>query len=404
MIVDLDYSFIRIRDNFNDAIDTNYSPAADLGYAGYAIQLKPDEPIVQISNSPVNITLQTFEVHILNLCQEALEDVTQNFFITPFTDTNGISQIVWEWLNTSEYYGQVVVLRFTDTGSGDFYYTNPFLTTDINSDLTTRFDYRSSDFHYGTQYDRAGNNLEGTIFYQSIRLKAYYNNKVNDSERQEYHQISTDVTISARNIKKWKERYILDAWDDFTIERLEILVTNDEVYLDTVRSFSSDPIDFVEREGDSDMSEKEFLSNKDYTQTFIFDFQIWGGLSTIIFDPLGSYITGTTFSEYSMTFETTVELTGTGQVDVFNIVGDVLLVSYPSASFTVVGGTKVVVSAAATAGENPADGDYYVNVSAGFVTTLGVTNEAITDNTTWAFNLAVADYASADFNAADYLT
>ncbi|MCP4984850.1 MAG: hypothetical protein GY928_01935 [Colwellia sp.] len=403
MIVDLDYSFIRLRDNFEDAIDTNYSPAADIGYAGFGIQLMPSEPILQISNSPTNISLETFNVHIINLCQEVLEDVTSAFFITPFTDTNGISQITWEWINESEYYNQVVVLRFTDTGSGSFYYTNPFLTTASNNEPTVRFDYRSAEFHYGTQYDRAGNNLDGTIFYQSIRLKAYYNNKVNESERQEYHQISTNVTISARNIKKWKERYLLDSWDDFTIERLETLVTNDEVYVDTVRSFSSDPIEFTEREGDSDMSEKECLLNKDYTQTYTFDFQIWDGLNTVTYDPFGSYATGTTFSEYSMTFQTAVTLTGTGQVDVYNS-SDVLLVSYPSASFSVVGGVKVVVDATGTDGEDPTDDSYYCNVSAGFVTTLGVDNEAITDKTTWAFELQGGDYAGADFNSTDYLT
>lgn len=404
MIIDQDFSFIRLRNNFDDATDTNFSPATTLSYAGYAIQLLPGEPILQITNSPVNINLLSFEVHIIDTCQNVLEEVTENFFITPFVDSNGITQIVWEWVNDSEYFSRVVILRFTDLGSGDFFYTNPFLTSATDNGLTVRFDYRNIGFHEGTQYDRAGNSLQGTGFYQSIRLKAYYNNKDNQSERNEYHQISTNVTISARNIRKIKENYILDAWDDFTISRLEILVTSSENYLDTVRGFSSDPIDFVEREVDSDMSEKEFLISKDFTQIFNFAFQIFPGLATITFAPQGSFITGTTFSEYSLTFQTTVQLTGSGQVDVFNIVGDVLLVSYPSASFTVVGGTKVVVDATATAGENPADGTYYVNVSAGFVQTLGINNEAITDTSTWTFNLAVADYAIADFNATDYLT
>ena len=410
MISDLDFSFIRIRDNFADATDTNYSPATELSYAGYAIQLIPGETILQISNSPVNISLTSFEVHLIDSCENVLEDVSENFFITPFVDSNGITQVIWEWINDSEYPNKIVILRFTDLGSGDFYYTNPFLTTTNDSDLTSRFDYRSDDEHEGTQYGVAGNNLQGTGFYQSIRLKAYYNNKVNESERNEYHQISTNITISARNIKKIKQRYLLDAWDDFSIERLETLVTNDEVYLmdetanTSIRSFNSDPIDFVERELDSDMSEKEVLFSKDFTQTFTFNQQIYSGVSDIIFAPIGSFVTGATIVEYSMTLTTTVTLSGTGTVQVFNSSTDVLLVSYDNSDFAVIGDFKMRALAAATAGENPADATYYVNVTAGFFTTLGLSNDAITDKTTWTFTFAPADYLAADFNASDYLT
>ncbi len=403
MIIDTDYSFIRIRDNFADATDTGFSPATTLSYAGYGIQLLPDETILQISNSPTNITLTTFEVHLIDSCENVLSDVTENFFITPFTDSNGISQIVWEWVNQSEFHGSIVILRFTDLGSGDFYYTNPFLTTADDSDLTVRFDYRSADFHYGTQYDRAGDSIQDTGFYQSIRLKAYYNNKINESERNEYHQISTDITISARNIRKIKDRYLLDGWDDFTIERLEILVTNDEVFLDDVRSYSSDPIDFAEREADSDMSEKEVVFSKDTTQLFTFEFQIFTGIDSIVFDPTGSFVTGATIVEYSMTLTTTAVLSGTGTVKVFDST-DTLLVTYDNSDFAVIGDVKMRALASATAGENPADESYYVNVTAGFFTTLGVPNDAITDKTTWTFTFAPADYAVADFNTADYLT
>ncbi|MGR3218457.1 MAG: hypothetical protein ACUZ8H_01385 [Candidatus Anammoxibacter sp.] len=403
MIIDKDFSFLRIRDSLADALDTNSGPAVELSYAGYAIQLLPGETTVQISNSPTNITLLNATVHIVDLCDNILETVTENFFITPFVDTNGITQIVFEWINTSEFQDRNVLLRFTDTASGNKYYTNSFLTTANDSDMTTRFDYRSTDEHYGTQYDRAGDSLALTGFYQSIRLKCYYNNTVNESERNAYHQISTDITISARNIRSWKDRYILDSWDDFSITRLEILATNDEVYMDTVRSFSSDPIDFDEREMDSDVSEKEALFAHDPTQTFTAGFQIFTGVIGIVFAPVGSFITGATIVEYSMTLTTTAVLTGVGQVDVFDSL-DVLLVSYPASDWSVISLLKMRALSSGTPGENPADETYYVNVTAGFFTTLGVPNLAITDKTTWTFKLAALDYLAADFNAVDYLT
>ncbi len=410
MISDLDNSFIRIRDNFEDATDTNFSPATELSYAGYPIQLLPGETTLQISNSPTSINLTSFEVHLIDSCEEVLEEVTENFFITPFIDDNGITQIIWEWVNDSEFPNQVVIIRFTDLSSGDFYYTNPFLTTVEESNLTSRFDYRSANEHEETQYQVAGNNLQGTGFYQSIRLKAYYNNKKNESERNEYHQISTNITISARNIRKIKSRYILDAWDDFSIDRLEVLVTNDEVYLmdqtenTPNRVFNSDPLDFVEREADSDMSEKEVIFSTDFTQTFTFNQQIYSGVNDIAFAPTGSFLTGATIVEYSMTLTTTALLSGTGTVKVFNSATDALLVTYDNSDFAVISSFKMRALAAATAGENPADATYYVNVTAGFFTTLGLPNDAITDKTTWTFTFAPADYLGADFSGTDYLT
>ena len=62
---DLDYSFIRLRNNQDDATDT-YSPGVDISYAGHQIHLKPNEPILQITNSPVNIDMETYNIYLLD--------------------------------------------------------------------------------------------------------------------------------------------------------------------------------------------------------------------------------------------------------------------------------------------------------------------------------------------------
>lgn len=399
MIIDRDFSFIRIRDNFDDAVDTNYSPAADILYAGYAIQLLPGEATVQISNSPTNINLETFEVDIINVCQDVLENVTSNFFITPFIDSNGIKQVVWEWVNVSEHYNQIVILRFTDTGSGDFYYTNPFLTTKNNSDLTNRFDYRSLRFHEGTQYNVAGNSLQETGFYQSIRLKSYYNNKVNESEREEYHQISTGLTISPRNIKKIKYRYILDAWDDFTIERLETLVTNTEIYLDTVRIFSTEAVEFTERELDSDMSEKEFIVSKDFSSIFNWEYQIFAGFLLIQVIPEGVFTLGTLLNDGKALFNLPLTL-HTGNITLFDASDNSVIETFNETQLSISVNqinifnlTQLIV----------ANGTYYVQMTPNLVSSIGLFFEGINDTTTWRFTVQDADYSSLDYST-DYLT
>lgn len=394
---DLDYSFIRLRDNQSDAIDT-YSPAVEISYAGYQVHLKPNEAILQITNSPVNINMETYNVYLLDSCGNVLEDITENIFMNAFSDSNGISQIVWEWVNQSDYPGQIVQMYWESTESTDKFWSNYFITSSQDLELTTRFDYTSSGYLDGTQYDYAGFSSQTNENYvQSIRLRMYFNNTVNESERQEYHQISTNVTIAARNIKKWKERYILDSWDDWTMKRLETLVVNDKIYLEGYRTFSSEPIEFTEREMDSDIGEGEAILNKDYSQKYEWVYQEFAGGQAVSFTPTGTWLSGTTFATFTITYNANIELQ-TGSVIVYNS-SDGVEATYTEA---VMSATDNVLTI--TTNLSPSDDTYYVNVSEGLVSFLGLDSEAINDNSTWTFELRASDFLSADYNDSDYLT
>jgi hypothetical protein len=47
---------------------------------------------------------------------------------------------------------------------------------------------------------------------------------------------------------------------------------------------------------------------------------------------------------------------------------------------------------------------YYVNISSGLVSGIGVNNQAINDNITWTFTLRDADFLGTDFNNSDFFT
>ena len=394
---DQDFSFIRLRDNQEDAVST-FSPVVEISYAGYQIHLKPNEPIFQITNSPTNINLETYKVELLDNCGNVLEDITGNIFITPFSDRNGVSQIAWEWVNTSNYPGSLLQMRWTDTADGNQWWTNYFISSNADLEETVRFDYNSNDYHYGTDYTYAGiSSQTNKKYFQSIRLRMYYNNMINESERSEYHQISTDITIATRNIKKWKERYILDSFDDFTIQRLETLITSDFVYTDRYRTFSSTPIEFSEREMSSDISEAEAILNKDYSQSYDWLYQEFAGAVAVSFTPNGSFVSGTSFAVFTITYSANIELVN-GTVTVYDSSNN-LLATYTEADMSVNGTVLTIVTALSLA-----DGDYYVNVSEGLVTFLGLESEAITDNSAWTFAIQGSDFNSADYNNDDYLT
>jgi hypothetical protein len=389
----IDYSFLRLKTSFTEAVNTQPVPVTEF-YAGN-VHLIPNETYFQITNSETSIyTGNDMEVYLIDDCQTELEDITNYVFIEPFTDDNGISQISWELVNSFEYGYKPLSLKFVNPNNQDTWYTNFFVSTALNSDKTFRLDYKSSRTHYGTQYVRAP-------YYQAIRLEGYFNNKLNQSERNEYHQISTDLTVHARNVKKIKCRYVLEDYDEFITERLESAIINQTVYIDGVRCYSSDPIEFAEREGDSNISEQEMLLSKNLSDTFIYSFQIFDGIQVISYTPFGNYITGTIFTKYVLGFNVPITV-NTGNAYYYNTAG--LQEIYTESVMTVANNTELRIDVQSTSGENPIDDDHHVLVDSGLITFGGATWGGISDVSQWIFTLGAADYDSADYDSNDYFT
>lgn len=391
-MIDLDYSFIRLRDNRLDALNMSDSPLATICYNDQ-IRLATDEPYVQVSNSPTDIIFNdNYEIYLIDACGKEVLEVTQYMFIDEFIDTNGIKQIKWEFVNQFEYYTKELAFRFKNTVNDDTWYTNLFLLTDYEKEFTNRFDYKGKDIHDGTHFERAD-------IICSIRLKTYYRNKINESERSEYHQISTGNTVSQRNVKKFKDRYILETINEWVNIRLESLVTCKQFYIDCVRCYSTTPIEFNEPELDSNIYEGEMIVNKDYLDLYEFSLQIYGGLNYIGFKPIGTYLSGTNFVEWVINFNEDIIL-NTGTVKLYDS-SNTLLETFTETDISVNGFTAVA-SLIGTSIESPPNDTYYFHITSGLFTgVLGESNIAISDNTTWTFKLLNADYSAADYSS-DY--
>lgn len=391
----MDNSFLRLKNNFLEAINQNASKVIDLNYVGQ-VQLLPKETYLQITNSDVALNFSNLKVELVDQCDNLVKDVTNQVFWETFLDSNGIRQIVWEFITVDDFDTKPLSLRFTEETSGDIFWTNLFLLTDYEQELTVRLDYKNTGDHYGTQYSRAD-------YYQSIRLSAYYANPINESERQEYHQISTDITVSTRNIKKRKDRFILNEFDHFTVERLEDIITSSELYVDGKRYFSSTPIDFVDNEGDSNLFEGEMLLNPT-DQTYAFTYQIFEGLNAESYSPFGLYLTGTTFEDfgYIIEFNQPVDV-GNGSISIYQENGT-LIRTLSTDTAEKVNDYQIGWNVTAFPElETPTDGKYYVLATEGVASFLGILSEQITNNEVWTFELTAGDYSSADYSN-DYFT
>ena len=397
-MIDRDYSFLRLRDNFEDAKNLNESPSIDIFYAGQ-VHLLPGETYLQITNSPTDIAFSgNFEVFLVDDCNNDVENITANVAIQQFIDRNGVRQIIWEWVNNSEIPNRLVSLRFRNTVNNDTWWTNLFLSTAQRQRFTARYDYKSNAVYYGTDYGNAD-------FYQSIRLSTYFNNDVNESTRTEYHQISTDITLSGRNVRDFREQYICHQFNQFTVRRLELMITSDFVYIDNVRTFSSTPIEFIEREGDSDYAEYEMIVNKNYAQLFTFNYQIHIPIAVTSFNPTGSFVTGSTFNTFSIVFNDTITLEQ-GSITVFDAGSNTAIGQFDQSLMSLAGANTLNIDVSGNSDvQSPATGNYYVQVSQGLVNWLGVEPfEGVDDATTWTFSLGSADFIDTDFNDNDFFT
>ncbi len=390
----IDYSFLRLKNNFDDAKDLAESPAIDIFYAGQ-VHLVPNETYLQTTSSETDIVVgSNFQVFFVDQCGNDVREVTDNVFINAFQDARGIWQFSWEFINTFEHYEQLLYFKFINQDNNDTWWSNGFITTENNRRFTARYDYKSIGERYGVDYSRAD-------FHQSIRLSTYFNDDINESTREKYYQIGQSLEVSGRNNENFKEEYIAHNFNKFALKRLELMLTNDFVYIDNVRTYSNDPIEFEPREGDSNWIENPFIVSKDTNDRFTFQFQIFDGLQPVSFAPVGLHLPGTTFTRLEVIWNTNVELQ-TGTVSVYE--GATLIDSFDEDVMSIFQNNRLRIDIAGSVLMNPANGDYHVNVTGGLVSALTDVNDAITDDTTWTFSLRQADFDGNDFNNQDFFT
>ena len=393
----MDYSFLKFYDSITESLNDTEFKDAGLTYF-LSIQLSPSETYLQTTNYEGGLSFGgNFEAYIVDNCDNSLKDITANVFIEEFNNADGDVQNKIEIVSIGEdFFGRAVFIKLYHPVSGLSYYTRPVLITDNNLQKTFRFDYTNNQNLLGISYENA-------LCTQSIRLMFKFSGFNNNSNVGGYYQISTANTISTRLLKQISNSYIAERIDTYTFDRLQKLFEHDTIYIDNVRLTTNPILEAGERMGQTNLFSANFEAYINKSDTFTFAYQIFSGSSILGFTPTGSFVTGTTITEYGIDFSSVVEI-GTGTVKVYDLSDDSLLVTYTQDDFTVVSNTTIRASSSGSAGENPPNGTYYVHVTEGLVTALGSPNEAITDNSTWTFNLKDSDFDATDFNSDDFLT
>jgi hypothetical protein len=392
----IDYSFLRLKSSLSEAKNVGDSPTVTHRDFG-SIQLLPSKSYLQITNFSGGISLTSdCEVFVVDCGDNVLADITDNVFISEFVDSSGNNQCKIELVNLGvDFYRTDVYIKFDMLSSDANFWSNPINITEYQSHLTVFFKYKNYDDFLGIGYTNAN-------AWQSISLSMYYDIPLDETETEDYFQISRNNTISSRALIKLFELYKIEKINRFTFERLNALLKHELIYLDDVRVTNKPTVSSSERFGDSNYFEADLTLAKNYSDVSPYEFQIFTGLALSTYNPFGLYNTGYTIEALSTDGNVPLTL-NTGSLSVYRSSG-VLVHTFTEANMLINGTNQLKIISTGTPVENLSNDDYYVTLTAGLVSGLGSLNVAIENNTTWTFTLSTGDWLGTDFLSTDFYT
>lgn len=390
-MVDVDFSFIRLRDNLGDAHNTGDSPANTHRYVGQ-VQLLPfnKTPYLQITNVPGGIELEDIQVFAVD-CAGNETEISDAFYFLPFTAHNGSAQLVIEIIDIPFDFGNTpVYLKFVQALEKE-YYSNWILITDNEKNLTSRFDYKNTSNFWGISYEIAD-------YYQSIQLRCYFDDYVSKDELDTYYQISRNQNVNTRALVADINQYRFEFLDGWTAKRLKRALYGDYCYINSVRSYPDEALEKEARAGLSNISENTFTVDPDETDIFTPTYQLYEGLQVVNLEPDN----GAKFTQSQASSVTELVITFNQDIEKLNVNGSFIRPDGTTSIVdgnTTVNGNQLIVNISGLVGPS---GEYVTNIINGSVRGLNL-GEVWTGISNWTFEVVVTDYSAADYNPADYL-
>ena len=380
----MDYSFIKL----SKTIDSENPKISQINYSD-CVQLLPSESYLQISNNADGIAFDNdFAVFVVDCENISLADITTNVSIFEFTDINGIQQIAFEinFLNV-DFGFQPVKLKFVKTTGSDVWFSNEILITEEAEEQTTRFDYKANDYFHGISYDIVD-------FYQSIRLRCFFDRLDNETEVKDYYQISKGNTISTRALLKEVSNYKFVNIDFFVFKRINVLLIHDIIYIDGLRMTNKTNVKGSERLGYSNLSEAEFSAYINNIDLFTFEYQIYENIKITAINPVGQISIFEFVPEIKLFVNKEVtRVVIPEKIKVKNNLG-IVINEYNSGDVSFDGDYFTVPMSAFTA----AVGSYTIEIPTG----LFIFNNEISSFYSFNFNIVTGDYSDSDYST-DYL-
>lgn len=255
--------FLRLGTTQQEAQEVRANPTDELTYYG-SIHFKPKDrkPYNLATASTVSLDFDAgYIVYIVPCDHGDRVDVTANVRITPFTE-NGVQQYQIRIAHLNEDFSdQLVYFAIDITGADEkYYYSNFFYCTAEGIDKTTRVDFvdplRSLPVVDITDKEPV---------YQSLRLAFYFSDHVDQTEVQNYYQITTEQNVIERTMLKELDEYEAELMSGHVFKHLSRSLYGGLVYFDFTRVFPVGVPEYQKPEGRLNVSQQTFVVDPDET-------------------------------------------------------------------------------------------------------------------------------------------
>lgn len=385
----IDYSFLRLEKSLEKAKNIGNPNVSNILYNNQ-VHLVPDEFYCQITNTSFGITLAgDYIVKLVDKCDNEIDDITDTFAITEFSDIRGLNQIAFEFKLQKDYGHLELHLKIIHTESEFRYYSNPFICTCDQWEQTSLFTYKSFNYFNGISYDKFEH-------YQQIRLNLWFDSVENQTEVSEYYQISTKNTISSRALYKQSYSYQTTYTNVFAFERANIMLISDVVFVDGIRITNKPQLTSEERFGTSNIFPASFECFKDYSDVHTYEPSIFS-FEVVNLIPTGYWINQSPANAI-MEFNADIFDNGDTIIEMRNYDTDALILTRNSSQFTIIGNVL-----STSIGAIYPNGKYYFLVTPNTLSNnVGMEFEGIQSKDAWTFIRKNGDYSGDHYSSDDY--
>lgn len=386
----MDLAFIRFYLNdFQSAKQGDDSNDVSISKNAY-IQLLPCGVVSQFSKVKEGISfVGGIKVELVDSCENILDDVT-NFFAYDTYVLDGLPQINWEFGKVGkDYYFKRLFLKITDLVNDNKYYSNSFIITSMDSELSTEFFYREVGRFRSIPYDLKS-------FYQRVRFyKCFYKDSSNNPNLKQYTQTSGKV-MNYRNVTTFGKRFVFDKLDIGIDNRITEMFAHSIVYANGERmklqEYSSEEVI-----GDTNFKTATFNLNPQ-GEYFDLPLQVLQPFEIITKEPSGAYTVDLFPSDIIAEFNQDITL-GVGTIKIFDEF-NTLITTFTQSDIVVVNNELTIDNSAFT----PTLKSYYIIISEGLINGNGCNSFKITNPTDWTFTIGAGQYDPDDYDTTNDYT
>jgi len=214
---------IKLKRTYQEAISFIDSPV-NRYYILSGVQLLPNNhtKYVQITDIENGMHLEDWIVNVVNFSTGVKTDITEYFNVDSLTNSiNGNPQLYWSLTNVPFDFGFDFIYLEISQIIGETFYSTPFLLTDINSDRTTQFHYKSTK----------------SEVMQSIGIQSWFRQKQRNEELTQYYEVSTKTTTTNSQKLNKLFKYSTELMPLDTMDLFMDILSSPYLYMEKVRSF-----------------------------------------------------------------------------------------------------------------------------------------------------------------------